>query len=65
MKRLLCICVLPGICLLTAGCATVRLANAKRLIARPDFAAARQAAPEWCRDALKTINQLEFQLERQ
>jgi hypothetical protein len=27
-------------------------------------AAARAAAPEWCRDALKTINALETDLER-
>ncbi|MBI5770820.1 MAG: hypothetical protein HZA93_23790 [Verrucomicrobia bacterium] len=49
-----------------AGCATppVQLDNAARLIARPDFEAARQAAPEWCRDALKTINQLEYTQER-
>lgn len=50
----------------SSGCATapVRLENSARLIARPDFAAARAAAPEWCRDALKTINQLEHELER-
>jgi hypothetical protein len=49
-----------------AGCASVpvRLENSARLIARPDFNAARAAAPEWCRDALKTINQLEYELER-
>ena len=38
--------------------------NAARLIAREDFDAARAAAPEWCRDALKTINALEYELER-
>ena len=48
---------------LSSGCASVRLDNSARLFARPDFPAARAAAPEWCRDALKTINQLEFQLE--
>ena len=48
---------------LLCGCASVRLDNSARLLARPDFPAARAAAPEWCRDALKTINQLEFQLE--
>ena len=50
---------------LLTGCATpmTKLDNSARLVARPDFEAARQAAPEWCRDALKTINQLEFQLE--
>ena len=45
------------------GCATPRLENSARLIARPDFPAARAAAPEWCRDALKTINALESHVE--
>jgi uncharacterized protein YceK len=46
------------------GCVSVRHDNAARLLAREDFAAARAAAPEWCRDALKTINTLEYELER-
>lgn len=51
--------------LLTAGCQSrVRLENSNRLIARPDFPQAAKAAPEWCRDALKTINALELELER-
>jgi len=50
--------------LLLAGCTSVQLNNADRLIARPDFSAARAAAPEWCRDALKTINRLEAEQER-
>jgi len=45
------------------GC-QVRLNNAARLIARPDFPQAARAAPEWTRDALRTINQLEYELER-
>lgn len=51
--------------LLTGGCAStqVKLNNSDRLIARPDFPAVRAAAPEWARDALKTINALEAQLE--
>ena len=51
---------------LTAGCAPthLRLDNSKRLMARPDFPQAAQAAPEWSRDALKTINALELELER-
>ena len=32
-----------------------------RLMQRPDYP---PAAPEWCRDALKTINALEYELER-
>ncbi len=47
------------------SCVTVELDNAKRLIARPDFEQAKTAAPEWCRDALKTINNLEYEIERQ
>lgn len=39
--------------------------NAKRLMERPDFPQAASAAPEWCRDALKTINSLERKLETQ
>jgi hypothetical protein len=49
---------------LTACVTPVRLANSQRLIQRPDFPAASQAAPEWCRDALKTINRLEAEIER-
>ena len=50
---------------LLAGCAThARYDNSARLIARADFEAARVAAPEWCRDALKTINELELEIER-
>ena len=53
---------------LLSSCALVpaplRLDHAQRLLDRPDFPAAAQAAPEWCRDALKTINHLEAQLER-
>ena len=50
-----------------SGCSVfhARLNNAERLINRADFEAARQAAPEWCRDALKTINYLEMEIERQ
>ena len=48
-----------------AGCSShARLDNSARLIARPDFPAARAAAPEWCRDALKTVNALELEIER-
>ena len=52
--------------LFCGGCITpmVRLDNAKRLMARPDAQAARQAAPGWCEDALKTINALELERER-
>jgi hypothetical protein len=32
---------------------------------RPDANSARQAAPEWVREALKTINHLEFEIQFQ
>lgn len=32
---------------------------------RDDFQKVKEAAPEWARDALKTINSLEYELERQ
>ena len=56
-----------GAAAMLSGCAMfhVRYDNAERLINRADFEAARQAAPEWCRDALKTINELEWKLEEQ
>lgn len=54
-----------AVALLLGGCMThVRYDNAARLIGRADFEAARLAAPEWCRDALKTINELELEIER-
>jgi hypothetical protein len=31
---------------------------------RPDWTNAVVAAPEWCREALKTINRLEYEIER-
>ena len=51
--------------ILISGCNThVRLNNSERLINRADFDVARTTAPEWCRDALKTINELELEIER-
>lgn len=56
-----------GAAAMLSGCSVfhARLDNAARLINRTDFEQARLAAPEWCRDALKTINELEWQLEEQ
>ena len=51
-------------CVLMSGCVWPRYDNAARLMERSDFPQARAAAPEWCRDALKTINALEYELER-
>lgn len=50
--------------LLLAGCAQIQLENSSRLMKRPDFEPAKTAAPEWCRDALKTINALEMEIEK-
>jgi hypothetical protein len=50
--------------MLLTGCIHPRLDNAARLIERPDFPVAAEAAPEWVRDALKTINALEYDIER-
>ena len=53
--------------ILLSGCSAfhARLDNSARLMQRRDFPAAKAAAPEWCRDALKTINALEMEIEKQ
>ncbi len=66
MKKILHSGILLVLVAFAGGCTThIRLDNSKRLIERTDFDAARLAAPEWCRDALKTINALELELEQQ
>lgn len=50
--------------LLLSGCVHLKMDNSNRLMRRPDFDQATVAAPEWVRDALKTINRLEFEIER-
>lgn len=63
MTRALTLLALWGtLCL--SGCINPHYNNSARLMARPDFAAAKAAAPEWCRDALKTVNSLEYELEK-
>ena len=49
--------------LLQAGCLNAKLENSQRLMNRPDFGTAAIAAPEWVKDALKTINELEERIE--
>jgi hypothetical protein len=61
---------LTKIALLTTlliGCSMPRagMDNSRRLMQRNDFEQAVRAAPEWVRDALKTINQLEHEIESQ
>jgi endonuclease/exonuclease/phosphatase (EEP) superfamily protein YafD len=49
--------------LLLAGCQTPPQVNqVERLLNHPQFPAARQAAPDWSRDALRTINDLQRDL---
>ena len=50
--------------LLMSGCVSVTLENSARLMRHPEFPAAAQAAPEFTREALKTINGLEYEIER-
>lgn len=56
--------MLPLIMLLM-GCRSIhqRLDNSSRLMNRPDWPLVKAAAPEWARDALKTINALEYEIE--
>ena len=48
-----------------SGCITTRLNNTERLIAHPQFQSAVIAAPDWTRDALETIADLEREIEAQ
>ena len=50
---------------LLSGCLNVELENTQRLMDRPDFEAAAIAAPDWVKDALTTINELEERIEAQ
>jgi hypothetical protein len=49
--------------MLCVGCSTPKRDNGARLISRPDFPAARIAAPGWTLDALNTIAELEAELD--
>ena len=49
---------------LLSGCVSVKLNNSERLVQHPEFEKAVLAAPEFTREALKTINRLEYDLER-
>ena len=50
----------------TAGCLTPmqKLENVRRLAEHPEFPAAAEAAPEFTREALRTVAELEYELER-
>ena len=59
-KRTLPLTLLLVMC---SGCMTTRLNNTERLIAHPQFQSAVIAAPDWTRDALETIADLEREIE--
>lgn len=59
-----------SLALLSPGCALLGLSpkpmqadQVKRLLARPDFAPAAQAAPAWVKDALDTVNAQQLRLD--
>ena len=62
LKKMLLLMLLSATC---SGCLTTKLNNTDRLIAHPQFKAAAIAAPDWTEDALKTIADLEREIEAQ
>lgn len=66
-RRHLLLTALAAAALGGGGCATLpaELNNADRLLRHPQFSAAARVAPDFVSDALKTINRLEHELERQ
>ena len=53
------------LCLL-AGCQSPpRVNHVQRLLQHPQFPAAKASAPDWARDALHTINDLQRQIQSQ
>ncbi len=61
MKRNWIILILP---LMLSSCRTVELKNVETLTKHPQFPQAAQAAPEFTKDALRTVADLEYQIER-
>ena len=61
MKRNWIILILP---LMLSSCRTVELNNVEALTSHPQFPQAAQAAPEFTREALRTVADLEYQIER-
>ena len=49
---------------LMCGCVATKLNNSERLMEHPGFRKAAYASPEFVKEALKTINELEYELER-
>ena len=50
--------------LLMSGCVSTKRENSHRLMMHPQFELATINAPEFTREALKTINKLEYEIER-
>lgn len=50
--------------LLMSGCVSTKKENSHRLMMHPQFEQAVINAPEFTREALKTINKLEYEIER-
>ena len=50
--------------LLLTGCVSIKLNNSERLMEHPGFRKAALASPAFVEEALKTINRLEYELER-
>ena len=50
--------------ILMSGCVAVKLDNSERLIKHPGFQKAALASPAFVEEALKTVNRLEYELER-
>ncbi len=49
--------------LLTPSCVSTQLVEGDRLIRHPQFKAAAIAAPDWTKEALRTVDRLEYQLK--
>ena len=50
--------------LLMSGCVSTKMENSHRLMMHPQFELAVINAPEFTREVLKTINKLEYEIER-
>ncbi len=50
--------------ILMSGCVATKLNNSERLTKHPGFRKAALASPAFVEEALKTINKLEYELER-
>ena len=60
LKKMLPFLLLLAMC---SGCITTKLNNTDRLIKHPQFKSAVIAAPDWTREALETIADLEREIE--